>query len=260
LEKAFNAGNILWCGFKDLWIVEFYTLLAKAFPEAKFIIIIRDPRGATSSIIKRREKAPKDVPLLYSFARSWRKHVAFTKTFMKNSLFKNRLFVFRYEDFVRSPEEKTRDVCKFLNIEYDPSMLDVSNFRPISGNVWSGWSNFDVPSKSIYTDSVELWKNCLNKGIIEFIEFVCEPEMKLFNYVPEKYRGGFPSAEIMRILREDDRTCQGWRGIHLDWDIEHSHELFRKQAIKLPKELLTHDMITRYFLFEDVYDELKLLR
>jgi hypothetical protein len=259
LEKAHKASEAAWCGFNDNWIIEFFPLLAKSFPDAKFFVIIRDPRGTMASSLKLREKEPEMVPLMYSFAHHWRKHVAFARMLIKHPMMKGRLFIVRYEDLVNEPEKMVNRLCEFLNVKFDMAMLDTEKFRPFRGDKWTPWSNFKVPEKGIYTDAVMSWKKYLNKGTIEFIEFICDPEMRLFNYTPEVYGGGLPSVEVMRFLKDDDKIAVGWRGTHMNWDIEHGYELFRKQALKIGKELLTPGMIEKNFLFESVYDEISSL-
>lgn len=256
IEKAHNAEDTKWCGFNDNWIVEFFPLLAKAFPDAYFIVIIRDPRGTMASSMKLREKEPDLVPLMYSFAHHWRKHVAFSRMLRVNPVMKDRVAIIRYEDLVNDPENLVGKLCQDLGVDFELSMLDTEKFRPFRGDKWTPWSNFNVPEKGIYIDATTSWRKYLSKGVIEFIEFICDPEMRLVGYDPEVYDGGLPSGEVMRFLLEDDKISTGWRGGHESWDNEHAYELFRKQALKLDKELLSTEMLEKFFLFEDVYKEL----
>lgn len=256
LKKAHNVDNIDWCGFNDNWVIEFFPLLAQAFPEAHFIVIVRDPRATMASSMQLRAKEPEMVPLIYSFAHHWRKHVAFSRVLTSHPLLKDRLTVIRYEDLVSQPEKVVGDLCAKLDVHFDTSMLDTEKFRPFRGDKWTPWSNFKVPEKGIYTNSITSWRDNLSPGIIEFIEFICDPEMRLVGYSPEIYSGGLPTSEVMKFLKEDDQIAIGWRGIHESWDVEHGHELFRKQAIKLGQELLSIEKIENYFLFPSVYQEL----
>ena len=103
------------------------------------------------------------------------------------------------------------------------------------------------------------WKKYLDKGTVEFIEFVCDPEMRLFKYNLREYKGGWPSAEIMKFFLKDDKLAQGWRGVHESWDKELAYELFRKQALTKTGDLLDNGIIERYFLFPEVFQALKKL-
>ena len=257
LEKAHCVNDIKWCGFNDNWVVEFFPLIAKSFSDAKFFVILRDPRAAIASALKLREKEPELVPLIYSFAHSWRKHAAFATVLQSDPSINNRLMVFRYEDLVKFPRQTVRKFCEFLEVEFSEAMLDTEQFRPYQGEKWKNWSHFNVPSQGIFTEAIDRWKDYLSKGMIEYIEFVCDPEMRLFGYDPFHYSGRMPSENVMREMQRDDRESKGWRGNHSSWDLEHSFELFRKQALLLNKNLLTTHLIEKYFLFEDLYDQIK---
>ena len=260
MEKAYQTKNIAWCGGHDNWAIEFLPILAKSFPRAKFISIIRDPRAAMASSMKNRETDPELVPLMYSFAHHWRKHVAFTWKLMHDNKLKDRILVIRYEDLVLEPVKKVKQICKFLCVDYDPAMLIPENFRPLAGDKWTTYSKFKVPKNKIYTDSIDSWKKYLAKGTIEFIEFVCDPEMRLFKYDLLEYKGGFPSAEIMKFFIKDDKLAQGWRGVHESWDKELAYELFRKQALTKTGDFLDKSAIERHFLFLEVFQALKKLK
>jgi hypothetical protein len=259
MEKVYQAKNISWCGSHDNWVIEFLPILARSFSRAKFISIIRDPRAAIASSLKNRETDPKLVPLMYSFAHHWRKHAAFTWKLMHDHKLKDRIFVIRYEDLVLEPVKKTKQICKFLGVDYNPDMLITNNFRPLAGNKWTTYSNFKVPKNKIYTNSIDSWKKHLDKGTIEFIEFVCDPEMRLFKYDLREYQGGFPSAEIMKFFIKDDKLARGWRGVHQSWDREQAHELFRKQALTKTGDFLDRKTVERYFLFPEVFHSCKKL-
>ena len=259
MEKVYKAKNIAWCGSHDNWVIEFLPVLAKSFPEAKFISIIRDPRAAIASALKNRETDPELVPLMYSFAHHWRKHAAFTWKFTHDNKLKDRIFAIRYEDLVLEPVKMVKRICKFLSVDYDSAMLIPDNFRPLTGGKWETYSNFKVPKKKIYANAIDLWKKYLAKGTIEFIEFVCDPEMRLFKYNSQEYQGGFPSAEIMKFFIKDDKLAKGWRGVHESWDREQAYELFRKQALTKTGNFLDKSVVEKYFLFPEVFQSCKIL-
>lgn len=259
IEETYSAADISWCGFKENWIIEFLPLLARAFADARFIVIVRDPRGVMASVLKQGDKDPHLVPLRYSLLRHWRKHAAFAIRHQNDCLFENRLFILRYEDMARDPENTTKSVCAFLDVPYDPNMLDTTRYRGVTEEKWTSWSLFDVPEQGIYTKSVDLWKKYLSSEMVEFVEFICDPEMRLFDYRPTAYEAPLPSDAVMEILVEDDKTCLGWRGDHLPWQQEHAHELFRKQMLRFSPDATTPEMIEFFFLFKEVFDEVRAL-
>lgn len=254
LENVYEAQDISWCGSNDNWVIEFLPVLASAFKDAKFIVIIRDPRGAIASSMKVGEKNPELVPLMYSFAQHWRKHADFSWKLMRDPQIKDRLFVLRYEDLVCSPEEKVKEICEFLDVPFLSDMLVTKNFRSISGKEWTTYSSFEVPGNVIYTDSVESWKKYLKKGQTEFTEFICDPDMRLFGYEPQEYFGGGLSTAAMEFLLDDDKTAQGWRGRHEAWDKEITHHLVKKELIQNNAGDSSREDKETYFLFEEVFE------
>lgn len=259
LAHAYGATSG-WVGFNDNWVIEFLPLLARAFPDAKCCVIIRDPRAAMASSMKLRDNDPAKaakVPLMYSFAHHWRKHAAFAWMLQRNPEVAGRFVILRYEDLVQSPEEQLARLCTFLEIAYDPRMIDTGQFRPLRGGMWQGHSNFSVPARGIYTESVAAWKSYLDRATIEWIEFVCHPEMRLFGYMSEQYTGGMPTAGVMDFFRTDDARAVGWRNTHARWDLELARELMRTHALALPSGFLSEAATRESFLFPGLYEALR---
>ena len=170
---------------------------------------------------------------------------------------KNRLFVLSYEQLVSAPEETVRDLCRFLEVPFEARMLDTTQYRPLHGFTWKNWSNFDVPPQGIYKDSMNGWKNHLEKKAIEFVEFICDPEMRLFNYTPEEYTGGFLTPAALKFLYESDQHCLGWRGHYEALDREIGYELFRKQCLLADDGLVSKEARARLFLFDEVWERIR---
>lgn len=261
LARSYGSASG-WVGFNDNWVIEFLPLFARAFPDAKCCVIIRDPRAAMASSMKLRDNDPtkaSKVPLMYSFAHHWRKHAAFAWKLQRDAVFAGRLCVMRYEDIVQHPEEQLGRLCTFLEIPYDPRMLDTGQFRPLRGRVWQGHSNFDVPSNGIYTESVVAWRSYLARTTIEWIEFVCHPEMRLFGYAPEQYTGGMPTPGVMEFFYTDDARTTGWRNAYARWDIECAREFMRTHMLALPAHSMSQEAIRESFLFPELYEALKIV-
>lgn len=108
-------------GNKQETFVDGYGLIAKKmFPSAKFIIIVRDPRDVTRSVIKSFSKKKKRG-LLKSAATTFsaNKYIEQLK-----SVYPEDVFVLRYEDLVIKPEETCKNICNYLKIEYDNNMIN----------------------------------------------------------------------------------------------------------------------------------------
>ncbi len=254
VHKAFSGSAGEWCGFNDNWIIDYFPALAKAFPEAHFVAIIRDPRAIVTSLLKLRERQPAMVPLMYSVVRYWRKHASFARMLKSFPDLEGRYTVIKYEDMVTDPEVTIGHLCDVLEIEFSKRMLDTEQFRPHSGDKWTSWSNHDVPSKGIYTDAQSAWVSFLSEEDVEFVEFICGPEMDLFGYDPRVYdQNCFPSSGVLKFMQRDEVVTKGWRGRHLPISQELPHELYRRYLLSANCDERNKSVIEKYFLFSELF-------
>lgn len=94
------------------------TLLKRDFPDARFIHIVRDVRDYCLSVNKAWGKN------IYRAAQRWSDNLlAAEKT--AQTLGSSYLTV-RYEDLLSNPEATLRTVCQHIFLEYEPSMLKLS--------------------------------------------------------------------------------------------------------------------------------------
>jgi sulfotransferase family protein len=242
-----------WLGFNDNWAVEFFTPLARRFPNARFVIIVRDVRSSIASHLRVDDPMRKSLPL--SFVRCWRKQIAFAKHFEQMKLFDGRLHVISYEQVVKDPEKYTKMLCEFLEIEFVSDMLNTSNFVGPNGENWIPNSNFKVPQQGIYQDSIDRWKKSLAAEMINLIEFVAGPDLKLAGYELKNLDSSETSIwDAYRQHVQDSDKCQGWRTDNLNSEIDFGFELLRQYCLK--ERVNNQDLIEKCFLFPEVYDSL----
>ena len=256
IAKAREAEACRWVGFNENWAVDFFVPLARAFPEARFIIILRDPRAAIASALREPDRTR--VPHVLSFARCWRKYVAFVHHLKADTIIGNRLFVIAYEDLVREPERWVRSISDFLEITFGPAMLDTNNFRRADGGMWRGNSHMGGSASGIYTSSIDAWRSYLPQEIVETVELVCEPEMRLLGYAPSENSGlSFPSGGALRFIAEDCAQCQGWRTDFGNIERDVGSEMFRKAVLFDYLGNSDDELIQRCFLFKEAYQALR---
>lgn len=250
IKKVRGGDECKWVGFNDNWAVEFFAPIARSLPDARFMIHLRDPRGAIDGALHA-ESDPVKIPHVVSFAKHWRKYAAFILEYRKNPLFQERLLVTTYEPLILNPEKHVREMSDFLGVEFDQSMLNIDMFRTATGQKWPvTWD--------IYQESIDVWKNRLPEHVIEVIEFVCDPEMRLFGYSPLKYRPGSRlSYDAIEFVLKDSRECVGWRTDFNQAERDIGLELFRKDLAYLSKAEVDEELIERCFLFREVYDHVR---
>ena len=109
--------------------------LLKLYPEASFVVMVRDPRDVLLSQKnrwKRRRLGAKGTPW-WNALRTWAGYHPQTISLLWRSgvaagdRFKDdpRVCVLRFEDLLVEPEAQLRRVCEVMGLDYDASMLDV---------------------------------------------------------------------------------------------------------------------------------------
>lgn len=147
-------------------IEQFVADLLLLIPNAKFIHIVRDGRGAALSKAKRAHKN------LYLAAQEWVdsniKGLA-NQAMIGESQYK----IIKYEDLLLNPEKELQDVCRFLDIAYDSVLL--------AGEA-SGNDTKSYVSSTLETSKIDAFRSELNQKQIARIEKIQAPLLKKFNY------------------------------------------------------------------------------
>src|SRR5215207_10071894 len=100
--------------------------VARAFPDARYVHIVRDGRDACLSFLamRRRPRLNFSRPRgIASFAAQWRMEITDARAFGA-SLPGGRYLELRYEDLVRDPRTHLERVCRFLALGFDEAMLE----------------------------------------------------------------------------------------------------------------------------------------
>lgn len=167
----------------------------------RIVHIVRDPRAVAASQKqrwRRRELGASRLPLhemvrnrvsyhVFTVARMWRRATSVALDLRGHPRFR----IVQYEDLVRRPEDTVRDLCTFLDVDWQPSMLDI----PFTGS--SGAR--DVGRRGIASDRVESWRQVLAPSEVKHVEDVCGDLMHDFGYVPSDAPGSPLGKLILRM-------------------------------------------------------------
>lgn len=108
---------------KSIWgdqteFLEYYAAgILSAYPQAKFLQLMRDPRDRYEAIL---EKSGSRKGIGVATTR-WISSVELAKKNQAN--FPERYKIIRYETMVTDPEKTMLDVCNFLEVQYYPTMV-----------------------------------------------------------------------------------------------------------------------------------------
>ncbi len=182
LHDAYPDPKVEQLGTKACWSEEFIPALARAFPEMRFVILIRDLRAVVASQNSRSGEGAGKRPLLF-YIRQWRKSVAFAMSLAKSDL-AGRLLVMRYEDLIEDSDTWLTRLCDHLQVDADAAVLDPAQYS--DGNeTWRPNSSYEAVG-GIYRSSRDRWRSVLTPREIAMIDTLAGPELRALEYPTEK--------------------------------------------------------------------------
>ncbi|GAB4200604.1 MAG: hypothetical protein Fur0023_04100 [Bacteroidia bacterium] len=200
--------------------VPYYTFyvdeILEIFPEAKFIINIRDPRAQNYSHIKRHSTEKLFLGKSHPEGRSILWNFYAEETLQLLNKYPDKCYLFQYEKFVENPEKIIREILSFLQVPYNESVwnfhVPVKSFlehaRPyLSENKLKKYIPLSAPVTTKYKED---WKK-MNPKDIEIIEYVCKKHMLSFGYSPLNTS---PSVSLYSKMKKHFYYCWYWLAIH----------------------------------------------
>lgn len=158
--------------------------LLKHFPDIKFVHMVRDPRAVMASQKNRwrqRAMGRKVIPVSevirvkvnyhpWTISKLWLKatDMAVEMTDHPN------LKLIKFEDVVGEPEEQVRQICRFLDIDFEQEMLNI----PQMGSS----HKVNQAGAGISRDVVSKWSDTLDTGEIAACEKLTSSMMERFGY------------------------------------------------------------------------------
>lgn len=109
------------CGDKSPMYALWIPLLARSLPEARFLHLIRDGREVAASVLDRKARGWPKGPLATAYM--WSRTVNSGRA-AGEALGSKRYMEVRYTDLVSDSELILINVCRFLDLEYSPAMLE----------------------------------------------------------------------------------------------------------------------------------------
>ena len=261
IAYARQCGKRRWVGFHETWILDFFPLLAREFPTARFLVMFRDPRATVNSMLGVRKIDPLQVAQVLSYVRHWRKYAALAQKFSTDPLFTGRLHITAHELLLTNTEAELRDICKSLDLDLDARMLDTKNFFNFATNsIWSGNSSFEGKTEGFVPTRATRWRGKLDKTVWNTIEYLCGPDLEKIGY-PTFTAFANPttptSPEVTKFLLDDHSSYANWRSDLCDPVHDLGLEAVRRQLLGLSQAARDLSLVRRCFLFEETYKWLR---
>jgi hypothetical protein len=171
----FNPGGIYSFLEKTPRHVFFYSKILEHYPDAKFICMIREPKNVISSQLTNSPKENKSVirlALLY-------KKIAGAIEAIR---FNNNVFLITYENLTAEAEQILKNTCKFLNIAFDPELLDNVAAPPGIVSEQEYWKKKNLNQTAIKENDADKWQQILNPGQANIVNFITKSQAEKFGY------------------------------------------------------------------------------
>ncbi|MGH2808694.1 MAG: sulfotransferase family protein [Actinomycetota bacterium] len=149
--------------------------LAEMFPRAHFVHLIRDGRNVALSYAKV-PFGPKTAPRA---AAVWSERIM-TGVREGRPLGSERYRELRYEDLVADPERRTRELCEFLELNFEPSMLDYT--EKVEEMVFAKASTYNPHVFEKPTAGVRSWETEMSRTQVRLFEAVAGETLEMFGY------------------------------------------------------------------------------
>ena len=172
--RARSLGKVRW-GDKSMNSEDYADTILTAYPGAKMIHIIRDPRDRYASLLTHRRVGRAGVAASTAL---WLRSARLAK---RNSLkYPDRYRIVRFETVLSQPEVTLRRICHFLEEEYSPAMLTVDG-PPVSTTPQLDPDGGPTP-RVITTASIGRFHKSLSLREVAFIQQCTHREMAEYGY------------------------------------------------------------------------------
>lgn len=192
-QYARRLGRPRW-GDKSLNTERYADQIFEAYPNARILHMMRDPRDRYASAVARwkvsRGGAGGGSAVWLSSLKLARQHEA---------RYPNQYMIVRYETLASEPEQTLRKICAFIGEEYTPIMLSMKGAEQFSdegGN--SSYGQYE-PGR-ISTRSIGRYRDVLSARQIAFMQLTSAAEMSDFDYELDKIKLSLSEGLLFMLL------------------------------------------------------------
>ena len=217
-------GKPRW-GNKSTFMVHYVDEVRAVYPDARFILLVRDPRDVAVSA--RKSVFSPCHPLLNAELWDHQQQIGLR---LLERLPPEAITLLRYEDLTAAPEDTLRALCTVLGEEFEPDMLRFFEGREAKtgAGLSRSWENTGRP---VIRNNSQKFLKALSPAHILTIEAVCAETMAAFGYTPTRApeelaafrvtalgrlrvrlaEAGMQAGVEWRSLREDENHWRRWR-------------------------------------------------
>jgi hypothetical protein len=196
VESPFEAyarahGKVRWAD-KTPHYLRHVDELAAVWPDARFVVLVRDGRDVTVSLLG----VPFGPNNVWSAARFWADGIRRGREAAER--YPDRVTTVRYEDLVADPAAEAERLCAFLGLGFDEEMLAIEETDPARLDPGkAAW--FTGLAAGINAAGVGKWKTELSPRDQRLFSALAGPELESLGYEPGPAQEPTPlAAELYR--------------------------------------------------------------
>jgi hypothetical protein len=185
-------GKSRW-GDKTPAYTRYVLNLAMMFPAAQFIHVVRDPRAVAVSWLPTNWG-----PNTYWHSGRWWADAVGLATVDLEVLEPWRACTIRFEDVVREPEQTMRVVCDFLELDWDPQVLNTKARDQVKLPSKQDEKLHEKTRRAVDAERADSWRQ-IDPRKLRHLEAACWELMQFYHYEPLSEAPVHPTAfEQMR--------------------------------------------------------------
>lgn len=193
---AAAQGKSRW-GDKTPLYLRFVDELHAIWPEARFVVLVRDGRDVALSV----KRVPFGANNAWAAAQTWAHGIRLGQEAERR--YPEQVLTVRYEDVVADPRPHVARLCEFLGLPFEEDMLAIERTDPAKihkdqadwfTNVWAG----------INTSAVGKWKTAMSSRDQRVFSSVAGAELEALGYEPVEADGvprAWPYAAHDAVMR-----------------------------------------------------------
>jgi hypothetical protein len=188
---ASRTGKPRW-GDKRPRYAAYLDALFALWPDAQFVNVVRDPRGAVASQIPMGWDPPETA--LEGSTANWLMSVERVDAAARK-LRPDQLLDVRYEQLVHDPRAELARICTFAGLDTSDAVLDATLASDRRGKR----DGHERVAKPITPDRIESWRHRLEPEAVALVEHAAAAHMERLGYVP--VADASPTPESLAELR-----------------------------------------------------------
>lgn len=218
---------------KSLDSIHYVDEIMATFPDMLFINVVRDPRAQIASMNR---------AIIYNFntlmnAQLWKE--AYSKSHYLAQKYPDRVLTIRFEDFISSEAVIIREICKFIDIDYTPDMLDITHSKEAQ-SITTRSALWESNSSNPIEANIDKFRKQLSDLELLTIESITSNLMDIYGYEKMTDANLDISQSDIAIAERNSRTNSeaAWKKLEDNNPMDFSLREFRRDYISMLDERL----------------------